>query len=103
VEETAMSVQVVRFSTDAERTPEVEDAIGELFAALENAAPTGVEYTAVRVGEGAEFLLTLRLDDGVANPLLQLPEALTFRARVAEWAGSPVPPQPVTVLGRYAR
>lgn len=46
-------------------------------------------------------MLTLRLTD--ANPLLGLPEALEFRAKVADWAGAPVPPQPVTVLGRYSR
>ncbi|GAA0598618.1 hypothetical protein [Actinomadura livida] len=101
-----MSVQIVRFSTDAGRIPEVEDAVGKLFAALEEAAPAGTEYSAVRVGEdgeNAEFLLTLRLADGAANPLLRLPEALVFRAKVAEWAGAPAPPQPVTVLGRYSR
>ncbi|MFC7546133.1 hypothetical protein [Plantactinospora sp. GCM10030261] len=96
-----MSLQIVRFSTDAERIPEVEDAIGKLFAAVAEAAPTGVEYTAARVGDGAEFLLTLRLAG--ANPLLGIREAVEFRARVAEWAGTPVPPQPVTVLARYTR
>lgn len=94
-----MSLQIVRFTTDAERVPEVEDAIRTLFAAVEEAAPIGVDYTAARVG--AEFLLTLRLTG--ANPLLDIPAALEFRARVAEWAGAPVPPRPVAVLGQYSR
>jgi hypothetical protein len=96
-----MSVQIIRFNTDAERIPDVEDAIRALFAAIEEAAPTGIDYDAVRVGDGAEFLLTLRLTG--ANPLLDIPEALEFRAKVAEWTGAPVPPRPVTVLGRYPR
>ncbi|GAA3740779.1 hypothetical protein GCM10022225_25100 [Plantactinospora mayteni] len=98
-----MSVQIVRFRTDAERIPEVEDAIKKLFTAVEEAAPTGIHYTAARVGDGAEFLLSLRLVDSNANPLLDIPATLAFRTRVAEWAGAPVPPQPLTVLGRYSR
>jgi hypothetical protein len=98
-----MSVQIVRFTTAPDRVPEVEEAVRDLFAAIEEAAPTGVEYTAARVGEDAEFLLVLRLDDPGANPLLGIREALGFRARIAGWAGAPVPPRPVTVLGRYAR
>jgi hypothetical protein len=98
-----MSIQIVRFKAETEQIPEVEGAIKKLFAAVEDEAPSGIEYTAARVGEGPEFLLTLQLDDTKANPLLKIPEALEFRAKVTEWAGVPVPPQPVTVLGRYFR
>ncbi|ONK14037.1 hypothetical protein [Streptomyces sp. MP131-18] len=106
-----MSVQIVRFSTGTEQVPEVEEAIRKLFAAVEEAAPTGIDYTAVRVGdgagdetgEGAEFLLALRLADPDANPLLGIREALDFRTAIAAWAGTPVAPRPATVLGRYSR
>ncbi|MFF2328457.1 MULTISPECIES: hypothetical protein [unclassified Streptomyces] len=98
-----MSVQIVRFSTTTEQAPEAEDAIRVLFAAVDEAAPTGIEYTAVRVHEGPEFLLILNLADAGANPLLEIPAALEFRTKVVAWAGAPVPPQPVTVLGRYSR
>lgn len=95
-----MSVHIVRFSTDAARIPEVEAAIATLFAAIHEASPTGIEYTAARVGDDAEFLLTLDLAD--ANPLLGIPEAVELRTKIAEWAGGPVPPQPLTVLGHYS-
>lgn len=98
-----MSVQIVRFRTATEHLPEVEEAVRGLFAAIEAAAPAGLDYTAVRVGDGAEFLLMLELAEGAVNPLPGIPEALAFRARVADWAGAPVPPQPVTVLARYGR
>jgi hypothetical protein len=98
-----MSVQIVRFSVGDEQVPEVEEAIKKLFAAVEEAAPTGIDYTAVRVGDGAEFLVTLQLADADTNPLLDIREALAFRAKIAAWAGAAVPPQPVTVLGRYSR
>lgn len=98
-----MSVQIVRFTAPAERVPEVEEAIRHVFAAVEEAGPAGIEYTAARVGDGPEFLLTLRLPDGAANPLLGIRAAGEFRSRVADWAGAPVPPQTLHVLGRYAR
>jgi hypothetical protein len=102
VEETPMSVQIVRFSTGTEQIPEAEEAIKKLFAAVEEAAPTGIDYTATRVGDGGEFQLTLRLTDADTNPLLGIQEALAFRAKIAEWAGAPVPPQPITVLAQYS-
>ncbi|MFI6713198.1 hypothetical protein ACIBF7_42675 [Nonomuraea sp. NPDC050478] len=98
-----MSVQIVRFNTTSEQAPEAEAAIKTLFAAIEEAAPTGLDYTAMRVADGTEFLLILHLADADLNPLLNIQEALAFRAKVAEWAGAPVPPRPVTLLGRYAR
>lgn len=100
-----MSVHIIRFSTDAERIPEVEAAIENLFASTEEAAPTGIHYTAARVGDGAEFQPTLQLADDDTNPLLELQAALSldFRARIAARVGAPVSPQPVTVLGRCSR
>lgn len=95
-----MSVQMVRFMTEPERATEVETALARLFAAVEGARPTGVEYAALRLGDTAEFLLLLSLAG--ANPLTEIPEALAFRDRLAAWAGGPVPPVPVTVLEHYA-
>lgn len=97
-----MSVQIVRLSTEADRVPEVEEAIARLFAAVKEAGPTGIEYTAARVGDGPEFLLTLDLPEGAQNPLLGIDAAGEFRAKIAEWAGAPVPPQPLNVLAHYA-
>lgn len=98
-----MSVHIVRFNVRAEQIPDAEEAITKLFAAVAEAAPTGIDYTAMRIGDSGEFLLTLQLTDAATNPLLTIPEAVTFRTKIAEWAGAPVPPQPTTVLGRYSR
>lgn len=95
-----MSVQIVRFRTAVEQIPEAEEAIRELFAAVAAAAPTGIDYTAARVGDD-EFVLTLRLADADTNPLLDIKEALAFRAKIVKWVGAPIPPQPMTVLERY--
>lgn len=96
-----MSVQVLRFTTRPDRIPEVEDAIAELFAALDVARPADIDYTAMRVGDEPEFVLILRCAG--ENPLPGIAAAREFRAKVAEWAGGPVPPREAAVLGRYAR
>ncbi|WP_078312095.1 MULTISPECIES: hypothetical protein [unclassified Mycobacterium] len=96
-----MSVQMVRFSTDPERAHEVEDAIAALFTAVREAAPAGMTYTAGRVGDGPDFVFLLQLVDGRDNPLLGIPDALDFRAKLAGWTAEPVAPRPFTVLGRY--
>jgi len=97
-----VSVHIVEFSTDVEQVPEVETAIADLFTAIEEAAPTGIDYSATRVAE-TRFLLVMTLEDEQVNPLTAIPEAVAFRAGIAEWAGGPTPPLPGVVLGRYAR
>ncbi len=96
-----MSVQIVQFDTDPERVDEVEEAIRRLFADVEAAAPTGIDYTAARVGDGSRFLLTLTLPEDAPNPLLEIPGASAFRGKVGEWAGGPVPPATLQVIARY--
>lgn len=59
-----MSVQMVRFSTDAQRAHEVEEAIATLFTAVAEAAPAGMTYTAGRVGDGSDFVFMLQLAEG---------------------------------------
>lgn len=96
-----MSVQIVQFRTDPQQVGEVEEAIRKLFAAVEEAAPPGIEYTAARVSDSSEFLLTLTFPDDAANPLLEIPEAGAFRGKVSQWAGRPVPPATLHLIGRY--
>jgi hypothetical protein len=97
-----MSVQIVQFRADPRQVGEVEEAIRTLFSAVEKAAPAGIEYTAARIGDSSEFLLTLTLPDDAANPLFDIPEAGAFRGKVGEWAGGPVPPSTLHLIARYA-
>lgn len=97
-----MSIQIVRFNADPQHIPDVEEAIGRVFGAIRKAAPTDIEYTATRLGDSTEFLLALRLPAGAPNPLLEIPEAGAFRDDIAKWAGGPVAPVTLHVLGRYA-
>jgi len=96
-----VSVQIVRFRTDAAHAAELEESIGRVLAALADAAPAGVSYTAVRAPESSEFLLMLALEEGIANPLPELPEAAALRTLITQRAGGPVPPVAMQVIGEY--
>lgn len=97
-----MTLQLVRFRVPHERATEVEQSLDTLFRALEAASPAGIEYAAARFHHSPEFLLVLDHTGDGPNPLLELPAAVSFRARIPEWAGAPVPPEPLRLLGRYS-
>jgi len=43
-----MTIQIVHFTTRPEQAAEVEGAVAELFAAIEQAQPGGIRYLATR-------------------------------------------------------
>lgn len=96
-----MTVQIVRFTTTEAEVPAVDAALGGVIAALDEARPAGTRYAAGRLADGVSYLLVLELDEGVENPLPGIPEARAFQQRLPEWAGGPVAPEPVTVVGSY--
>lgn len=96
-----MTVQIVRFTTTEAEVPGIDAAVGGVIAALDRDRPTGMRYAAARLADGVSYLLVLELDDGVENPLPGIPEARAFQQRLPEWAGGPVAPEPVTVVGAY--
>lgn len=96
-----MSVQIVRFRTDPGEVHEVTQQIEHLFAAVREAAPPGMRYTALQEGDEPLFTLILELSDVADNPLPEIPQAVVFRRGVAAWAGGPVASRLCNVLGRY--
>jgi hypothetical protein len=97
-----MSVQICPFPRRPPAGGEIEEAIGRLFTAVAEAAPSDIEYIASRVGDGPDFLVTLELLDDAPNPLLEVPEAKVFRAQIGEWTGGPVLPSSLHIIGRYS-
>jgi hypothetical protein len=96
-----MSLQIVRFTTAQDQLAEAEKGIERLFSAVHAAAPGNLRYLAARAEDRPDFQLMLHLTAGAPNPLLAIPEALSFRTAMAEWAVAPPAPLPMTVLGDY--
>jgi hypothetical protein len=95
-----MTIQIVHFTTRPEQAAEVEGAVAELFAAIEQAQPGGIRYLATRHPDRPQFELLLHLADGVDNPLPAIPRAAQFRQQMADWSLT-AQPEAATLLGRY--
>lgn len=77
-----MSVLMVRSKKDqAGNAADAEAAIRRVFSAIEQAQPAGVRYASSRLadGVGVSFVVLLKLEDGVDNPLMALPAVVEFR------------------------
>ncbi len=59
-----MSVMLLRQNVKPERVDDADAAVHELFAALENAQPTGVRYASTRVEGSSTFVIMLELAEG---------------------------------------
>lgn len=47
------------------------------------------------------FVVLLELDDGIENPLVQMPEFVAFQEGLREWMAEPPILEPLTVIGSY--
>jgi hypothetical protein len=74
-----MSVLMVRSKVKAESAAEVEAAVTKMFSAIEEARPQGVRYTSCRLPDGVTYVALLELEDGVDNPLPNLPAFREFQ------------------------
>ena len=84
-----MSVLTVRARLKEEHVAEAEAAVQRMFAAIQREGLEGVRYASVR------------LEDGVENPIPSLPEAQEFYASLPGWYVEPPEVGPGTVVGSY--
>lgn len=96
-----MTTLIVQYRIADGTRPQVETAVGELMAAVGEAAPPGVRYAIGTLPDGVTVVGVLELADGVENPLPTLPAARAFQQDLARWIVGE-PPVPVDVLGAYA-
>ena len=96
-----MSVLTVRATIEEEHVAEAEAAVKRMFAAIEREQIEGIRYASIRLADGVTFLALLELEDGVENPLLELPEAKEFYAKLSGWYTGQPEVGPGTVIGSY--
>ena len=98
-----MTTLIVQYRIEDGTRPELETAVGELMAAVAEAAPPGVRYVLGTLPDGMSVVGLLELADGAENPLPSLPAARAFQQDLAQWiVGDPPAPVPVDLLGAYA-
>jgi hypothetical protein len=86
-----MSVVMVQSKVKAENVADAEAAARKMFAAIDAARPEGIRYASCLLPDGETFVALLEVDEGVQNPLPELPEFREFQG--SSRAGSPgLPP-----------
>jgi hypothetical protein len=96
-----MTVLTVRAKLKEEHVAEAEAAVKRMFAAIEREGLEGIRYASIKLDDGVTYLALLELEDGVENPLSELPEAQEFYASLPGWHAEPPEVGPGTVIGSY--
>jgi hypothetical protein len=96
-----MKVLMVRSEVRPDAAADVEAAVKRLFAAIERERITGIRYASCRLSEGSTYVALLQVDDGVENPLPDLPDFREFEASLNGWITEAPVLEPMTVIGSY--
>lgn len=96
-----MNLQMARFKVKPESVVEFEAAATRIFEALQQTVPAGVRYISCRLSDGVTYQALLKLDDGVENPLPELPEGKAFLDNLRNWIAEPPIRDQLTVIGSY--
>ena len=97
-----MNVQMARFTVKPNSISEFEQAAKGLFAAVQRSRPKGIiGYTLSRLSDGVTYLGLLELENGVNNPLPELPEGGEFLESLANWTTEVPARDQLSVIGSY--
>lgn len=96
-----MSLRMVRARIQAGKTEEMEQAVKEMFAAIDAAQPAGVRYASCRLPDGVTYVVLLQLDDDASNPLAAVPVFNEVQAKIQSWLDGPPAVEELTPVGSY--
>jgi hypothetical protein len=91
---------VIRYRTRPDAADENERLVKAVYAALEEAGPSDLEYATYRLEDGVTFVHVAKLPDD-ENPLGELPEFAEFQREIVERCVEPPAPMRATVVGSY--
>jgi hypothetical protein len=96
-----MNVQLARFKIKSQAAPAFEEALKRVFQAAERERLSGIRYSVYRLPGGDTYLGFLELENGVANPLPELPEGKNLLENLPRWTVEPPTRDPLAVVGSY--
>jgi dipeptidyl aminopeptidase/acylaminoacyl peptidase len=91
---------VIRYRTRPDAAEENVRLVEAVYAALEEAKPSGLEYATYRLDDGVTFVHIARLPD-TENPLGALPAFAEFQREITERCVEQPAPSRATVVGSY--
>lgn len=96
-----MQVLMVQSKIKAEGVSDVEAAVRKMLAALDAAQPEGLRYASFLASDGETFVAVRQVDDGVKNPLEDLPEYKGMLEIVEGVRAAPPVVDMLTLTGSY--
>lgn len=96
-----MNVLMARATVKATAVTDIEEAGRRVFEALEREQAQGFRYMTCRLPDGVTYLNVWELEDGVDNPLSNMPEARAFQEGLKAWVAEPPIYEQLTVVGSY--
>lgn len=96
-----MNILMVRAKVQLAHVAETEEAVKRLFATLHQAKPEGIRYASCRLADGVTYVALLEIDEGVDNPLPNLPEFRAFQENLKLWVAEPPITELATISGSY--
>jgi hypothetical protein len=96
-----MSVMMFQAKVKAERVAELEAAARTVFSAVEQLQPKGMRYASAKLSDGVTFVILLELEEGINNPLNQIPAYREFMGRLKDWLVEPASQEQLTVIESY--
>ena len=96
-----MSVRMVRVKIRPDKVAEVEQAVKEIFTALDAAQPEGVHYASCKLADGETYVILLALDNDNVNPLTTITALKEFQDNLHSWITGPPIIEQLTTVGSY--
>jgi hypothetical protein len=97
-----MSMLTARFRLKKESVADFEATRDRILSELAREQPKGIRYTWCKASDGVTFLGLLELDEGVKNPLPDIPAGKEFLANIKSWVAEPPVREELSVVGSYA-
>jgi hypothetical protein len=96
-----MSMLTARFKLKKESVADFEVTRDKILSELAQDQPKGIRYTWCKLSDGVTFLGLLELDEGVKNPLPDIPAGKEFLENIKNWVVEPPIREELSVVGSY--
>jgi hypothetical protein len=96
-----MNVHVASAKIKPEGFQDVQAGAKKLFAAIEAAQPEGIRYAWLLLPDDETFAALVQVDDGVENPIPDLPEYRELQDGLQSWLAGPPERRSATVVASY--
>ena len=96
-----MNVQMAEAKIKPESVTDIQAAARKMFSAIEAVQPEGIRYAWILLPDRETFVALVAVEDGVENPIPDLPEFQELQEGLQDRLAGPARVQPLTVVGSY--